>query len=145
MFKFSLQTVLDVRVRFEKIKYKEYTTELLAYQKIENQCAAVESKREQARQNAESAKHSSPSPVPFMMNESYQKRLKGDLVRLRQKLNEQKEAVDLKRKELVEARRSHKALEILKEKEISRYRQSMERRERAVMDEIAANYHNFHH
>src|SRR3989304_3294509 len=37
MFHFSLQNVLEVRERFEKIKYNEYSAELLVQQGLEEQ------------------------------------------------------------------------------------------------------------
>jgi len=74
----------------------------------------------------------------------YRHRLKAEIRLLEQQLREQGEVVEEKRKELVEARRSHKALEILREKEFKRYQKALERRERAVMDEIASNYHLYH-
>ena len=54
------------------------------------------------------------------------------------------QAVEEKRKELVEARRSHRALEILRDKELMRYRETEVRLERAVLDEIANIYHLYH-
>jgi flagellar export protein FliJ len=70
--------------------------------------------------------------------------LKDEIAVIEQQMREQNEVVEVKRKELVEARRSHKALEILREKEFKRYQEAQERRERAVMDEIASTFHTFH-
>ncbi|MCZ6728098.1 MAG: flagellar FliJ family protein, partial [SAR324 cluster bacterium] len=66
-------------------------------------------------------------------------RLQSEIGLIAEQLREEEQALEEKRKELVEARRAHRALEILKEKERARYAQALARQERAIMDEIAAN------
>ena len=89
-------------------------------------------------------KQDSPSTLPMQWHNQYRQRLKEEMEVLAAQLRDQNEAVEEKRKELVEARRSHRALEILRDKELKRYRKTQERLERAVMDEIAAIYHLYH-
>ena len=141
MFHFSLQNVLEVRERFEKIKYKEYSAELLVQQGLHNQLQARLSALGQASTNIDRTKQITRTALPMQMFNQYRQRLKVEIGLLEQQVHEQGDVVEVKRKELVEARRSHRALEILREKEFKRYQRALERRERAVMDEIASNYH----
>lgn len=138
MFKFSLQTVLEVRERFEKIKYKEYSGELMRYHQMEQEKVALGESLHRAAEANDRAKASSLSAQPFMLFEKYRDRIKTDMGRIEARMREQKEVVDLKRTELVEARRQHRALEILREKEKARYLQNQAKMERAMMDEVAS-------
>ena len=143
MFRFSLQNVLEVRERFEKIKYKEYSAELLVQQNLRQQ---TDSRREALRssgQHLEQVKQVSPSALPMQWHNQFRQRLEEEMEVLAAQLRDQNEAVEEKRKELVEARRSHRALEILRDKEYKRYRDTERRLERAVMDEIASIYHHY--
>ena len=144
MFHFSLQNVLEVRERFEKIKYKEYSAELLVQQGLEEQFQGHLGALGNASTAIDRTKQVTRSALPMQLFNQYRHRLKAEIRLLEQQLREQGEVVEEKRKELVEARRSHKALEILREKEFKRYQKALERRERAVMDEIASNYHLYH-
>lgn len=144
MFHFTLQNVLEVRERFEKIKYKEYSAELLVQQGLEVQLGERTAALSQAATNIDRTKQVTITALPMQLYNQYRKRLKDEILVIERQLREQSEAVEVKRKELVEARRSHKALEILREKEFARYQKAQERRERAVMDEIASNYHLYH-
>ncbi|MDH4121329.1 MAG: flagellar export protein FliJ [Deltaproteobacteria bacterium] len=143
MFKFSLQTVLEVRERFERIKYKEYGAELFILQNLEDEHKQLAEGLNRSAQDMNSLKATSPVAVPFQWFGAYKQRIREKMERLEARMREQGEVVELKRKELVEARRSHKALEILRDKEKSRYDTQQNRLERTVMDEIAANYHIF--
>ena len=144
MFRFSLQNVLEVRERFEKIKYKEYSAELLVQQGLRQQTESRQEALRSSGQHLERVKQDSPSTLPMQWHNQYRQRLKEEMEVLAAQLRDQNEAVEEKRKELVEARRSHRALEILRDKELKRYRKTQERQERAVMDEIAAIYHLYH-
>jgi flagellar export protein FliJ len=141
MFHFSLQNVLEVRERFEKIKYKEYSAELLVQQGLQGQLRTRVNSLRQSSSDIDRTKQVTRTPLPMQLFNQYRRRLNAEIELLEQQLREQGEAVEVKRKELVEARRSHRALEILREKEFKRYQKALERRERAVMDEVASNYH----
>ena len=143
MFHFSLQTVLDVRERFKKIKNKEYTTELMAHHQLELRMKALQSQLAEGDRSMAITSTTSHSPVPMQLHGNYRKRLQSEMEILAGHLKEQYEAMDVKRQELVEARRAHRALEILREKEHQRYLLEEERKERTTYDEIATNYHMF--
>ena len=143
MFRFSLQTVLDVRERFERIKYKEYSQELLVKQRLDTERGGRVQALRRAGKNADQLRTTTRTALPLQLHDQFRRRLHDEIQVLDGQLRDQDELVDVKRKELVEARRSHRALEILREKEYKRYLSEEAKRERTVMDEVATNYHIF--
>ena len=141
MFHFTLQIVLEVRERFEKIKYKEYSAELLIKQELENERANHLDALRRAGQNADHVRTMTRIAAPLQFHDHYRRRIQELIAVLDKRSRDQDEKVEVKRKELVEARRSHKALDILREKEFGRYQTDAVRLERVVMDETASNYH----
>ncbi len=141
MFTFSLQTVLEVRERLEKIKYKEFSNDLFKRNQIH---AEIETRTKQvtaAGAKADRIKQEGQSATPLQLYDQFRQRVASEVAVLTNRLREQEQALEEKRRELVEARRAHKALEILRDKERERYERTERRQERAVMDEIASNYY----
>jgi flagellar export protein FliJ len=136
--------VLEVRERFEKIKYKEYSQELLVQQGLQSDLDGHLGALREAADNIDRTKQVTRSALPMQLFNSYRQRVLSEIRQIQKRVREQGESVEVKRKELVEARRSHRALEILRDKEWQRYLKAQERHERAVMDEIASNYHLYH-
>lgn len=143
MFKFSLQTVLEVRERFERIKYKEYSAELLVQQGLEDQMDQRREALQQSGRRVDERMSQSPSAIPMQWHADFRRRLLEEIGMMEDQVRDQRELVEAKRRELVEARRSHRALEILRDKEYKRYLEREQRLERGVMDEVAANYHQY--
>ncbi|MBI4084235.1 MAG: flagellar export protein FliJ [Candidatus Lambdaproteobacteria bacterium] len=143
MFQFSLQSVLDVRERLEKLRYKEYSTVLLERQRLESEIDRRQGAMERAAQGADEQRRLGRSALPLQLHDQYRKRLQNEVVRLRQQVKDQEQQLEAKRKQLVEARRAHRALEILRDKEHDRYESELARRERITMDEVASNYHQY--
>jgi flagellar export protein FliJ len=141
MFTFSLQTVLEVRERLEKIKYKEFSGHLFERHRIHGEIESRKAQIARAGKNADQVKRESPTAVPLQLYNQFRERLSSEIEVLANQLREQEQALEEKRKELVEARRAHRALEILRDKERERYERALTRQERAVMDEIASNYY----
>ncbi len=69
----------------------------------------------------------------------FKARMKIVLANTRKSLNEAQVTVAEKQKELIEASKARKTLEILKEKEIKRFKEKIARIEQKNMDEIAGN------
>ena len=144
MFRFSLQTVLEVRERFERIKHKEYTAELLVHQGLEDRQDERRGALQRSAERLDQTMVQSRTALPMQWHGDFRRRMLEEIDLLGSQLRDQQELVEEKRRELVEARRSHRALEILRDKEFKRYGEREERLERGVMDEIAANYHLYH-
>jgi flagellar biosynthesis chaperone FliJ len=76
----------------------------------------------------------------LLMGGNFQLRIKQHLELTQTQLNEQLEIVELKRHELTQATQKKRVLEILKEKEIEKFKAETERLDRLEADEIAQNY-----
>jgi flagellar export protein FliJ len=76
----------------------------------------------------------------LLMGGNFQQRIKQHLELTQAQLDEQLEVVELKRHELTQATQKKRVLEILKEKEIEKFKVETERLERLEADEIAQNY-----
>lgn len=143
MFRFSLQTVLDVRTRQERIKYKEYSQELIRQQALLGRIHALENDLQRAGQSMDQMRQGSGvTAYPLQMHNLFRQRVAAEIAVLQEQLREQDEALEAKRQELVQARRDYRTMEILRDKEHVRYEAEEARRERNVMDETAANYVN---
>jgi flagellar export protein FliJ len=143
MFHFTLQHVLEVRERLERLKQKEHSIALLEWQTLMGAIEERERTLTQAGQNVDSLKQTSPTTLPLLLHTNYRKRLKAEIAQFHGQVHEQEQVLEAKRRELVETRRARRTLEILKDKQRRRYEQRMQRQERATMDEVAANYHKF--
>ena len=140
MFTFSLQTVLEVRERLEKIKYKEFSNLLYERQKLDQEVQSRNTQIESAATKLDEIRRQGVTAAPLQLYTNFRQRLNSEITTISEQLREQEQALEEKRKELVEARRAHRAIEILRERELERYERARRRQERAVMDEIAANY-----
>ncbi len=144
MFNFSLQTILEVRKRLERIKYKEFSSVLLERRQLAAQMDGRKDRLASAAGAMDKFKRSAPSTAPLQIHDRFRERIKNELTLLSEQLREKEQTLEMKRKELVEARRAHRTLEILRDKERNRYEMGLARQERTVMDEIATNYHLYH-
>ncbi len=118
MFQFSLQTVLDVRTRQERIKYKEYSQELIRQQALLGRIHALENDLHRAGQSMDQMRQGSGiTAYPLQMHNLFRQRVAGEITVLQEQLREQNEAVEAKRQELVQARRDYRTMEILRDKE----------------------------
>ncbi len=140
MFRFTLQTVLNVRERQEKIKYKEFSQELIRRQTLQARIEALHQDLQRAARHTDELRRHGTSVQPFQLHEHFRNRVNSEIGVLSEQLRQQEQAVDAKRLELVKARQEHRTLEILKEKEFARYEKELNRRERAIMDEVAAHH-----
>ena len=141
MFTFSLQTVLEVRERLEKIKYKEFSGLLFERQQKDFEIQSRNRQISRAAGQLDQIRREGITAAPLQMYTQFRQRLHSEIDLIAEQMREQEQALEEKRKELVEARRAHRALEILRDRERARYEQAQARQERAVMDEIAANHH----
>ncbi len=140
MPKFSLQTALNVRERIEKLKQKEFAEQLKIAQDLKSQIEAYGVEFEQSKQNVNQLKNQRFTVAHLQFHDQFRKRLKQQTAVLEQQLQEQNEVVEVKQQNLIKATQDRRALEILKEKELKRFRKKQEKLERIEMDEIARNF-----
>ncbi|MBU2648576.1 flagellar export protein FliJ [bacterium] len=140
MFRFSLQIALDVRARQEKMKMKDLAEKLAVEQHITNQIDKIREDTQAAETGMNQAKQARIFTIRQLKSLSgFKGRMKHTLALRMKELAVAKKAVMEKQEALIEASRSKKTLEILKEKEEKRYLEKISTIERKNMDEIAGN------
>ena len=77
------------------------------------------------------------------MGDRFQQRIERQLELTQNQLTEQLDILELKRHELTVATQKKRVLEILKEKEIKKFKDEKERLERLEADEIAQNFRRY--
>ena len=141
MFTFSLQTVLEVRERLEKIKYKEFSGMLYEQQQMSGEMQARKNQIAESAAKLDEVRRQDITAAPLQLYSNFRKRLNSEIELIAEQYREHEQAVEEKRKELVEAHRAHRAIEILRDRELERHERTQIRQDRAIMDEIAANYY----
>jgi flagellar export protein FliJ len=141
MFLFRLQSVLEVRERMARLKQKEFAEVLARHQVLEAEIERNESDLARAGRYVDGVRRASPTVLPLELFANFQRRIKGDMARIQERMREQAQELEAKRRSLVEAKRAQRSLEILRDKARVRYEEALSRRERATMDEVASNYH----
>jgi flagellar protein FliJ len=140
MFRFSLQSALDVRTRQEKVKMKEMAEALATERSINDEIIRIREESKKADEDLDVMKRSDFFNIEQMRILSrFKARMKVVTTEKRQELSEAEKITAGKQKELIEASKARKTLEILKEKEVKRFREKISRMERRSMDEIAGN------
>ncbi len=140
MFRFSLQTALNVRGRQEKMKMKELAEKLAVEHNIVNQINKINDDNRGADLGMNQAKQSRSFTIRELKALSgFKGRMKHLLALRNRELEDAKKAVLEKQQELIEASKLKKTLEILKEKEEKRYLEKISAIQRKNMDEIAGN------
>lgn len=138
MFKFSLQSVLDLRERNEQIKMKEFGEAASAAQAIKDEIEQIKQKLVESDQKLNRDKRQGRFSIDHLrMAEAFRDRMKLAILKCEEELVEAEKLVTEKRGELIEATKSRKMLETLKEKESKSYWAKIAKREQAQMDEFA--------
>lgn len=140
MFRFSLQTALNVRARQEKMRMKDLAEKLAVEQNIINQINKIHSDTTIAEATMNRAKEARSFTIRELKSLSgFKGRMKHDLALRSQELEAAKKEVAEKQQALIEASKLKRTLEILREKEEKRYLEKISTIERKNMDEIAGN------
>ncbi len=140
MFRFSLQTALDVRARQEKMRMKDLAEKLAVEHNIINQINKITEDTLNADVGMNQAKQARSFTIRELKSLSgFKGRMKHTLVLRRQELEEAKKEVYEKQQALIEASKLKRTLEILREKEEKRYLEKISTIQRKNMDEIAGN------
>jgi len=128
VFHFRLQHVLEVRERLERLRQKDYSLAMLEWQAMVNEIDRRQAALNQAAENMDSLKQTTPTTLPLQLHTNYRKRLRAEIERIREQAREQEQVVDMRRRELVESRRARRTLEILRDKQRARYELARQRR-----------------
>ena len=140
MPRFSLETALKVRERLEKLYQKALAEQVQLEQQHRDRKKLIQEALDIHNNDLDKAKADGVTINQLLMCGNFQQRIKQHLELTQAQLDEQLEVVELKRHELTQATQKKRVLEILKEKEIEKFKVETERLERLEADEIAQNY-----
>ena len=140
MKRFRLETALKVRERLEKLYQKALAEQVHLEQQYRDRKQLMQDALNNYNNELDEAKAHDVTINQLLMGWQFQQRIEQQLELTQDQLNEQLEVVELKRHELTQATQKKRVLEILKEKEIKKFRDEAERLERLEADEIAQNY-----
>jgi flagellar FliJ protein len=140
MPRFSLETALKVRERLEKLYQKALAEQVQLEQQHRDRKKLIQEALDIHNNDLDKAKAEGVTISQLLMGGNFQQRIKLHLELTQAQLDEQLEVVELKRHELTQATQKKRVLEILKEKEIEKFKVETERLERLEADEIAQNY-----
>ncbi len=140
MPRFSLETALKVRERLEKLYQKALAEQVQLEQQHRDRKKLIQEALDIHNNDLDKAKAEGVTISQLLMGGNFQQRIKQHLELTQAQLDEQLEVVELKRHELTQATQKKRVLEILKEKEIEKFKVETERLERLEVDEIAQNF-----
>ena len=140
MPRFSLETALKVRERLEKLYQKALAEQVQLEQQHRDRKKLIQEALDIHNNDLDKAKAEGVTISQLLMGGNFQQRIKQHLELTQAQLDEQLEVVELKRHELTQATQKKRVLEILKEKEIEKFKVETERLERLEADDIAQNY-----
>lgn len=143
MFRFRLQSVLEVRERLARLRQKEFSEVLAQRHAMEAQIEAFRQGLAKAGRYVDQARKDTVSAHPMELYGNYYRRVTSEIGRIEEQMREKQQELQAKRNALVEAKRAQRTLEILRDKQQARYAADEGRKEQATMDEVAANYHSF--
>ena len=143
MPRFSLETALKVRERLEKLYQKALAEQVQLEIQHRDRKILMQDALEIYNNDLDKAKTEGVTLNQLLLGGLFQQRVEQHLAHTQDLLNEQLEVVELKRHELTQATQKKRVLEILKGKEIQKYKTEMERLERLEADEIAQNYRRY--
>ena len=137
MFQFSLQSLLDHRIRLEEARQKEFSDRKKKYLREEERLARLVWDRSRCSKEFSQKQAEGVLVTESLLYTAYLARL-ADEIRIQQKAVEQAAAkMEKKRQELVQALKDRKTIEKLKEKKYRDYLRAAKKLEEKLMDEVA--------
>lgn len=140
MFKFSLQTALDIRQRVEKVKQKELAEKLAQEQQVKHMIQSIHQNINSADASVNQSKVGKNFTIHQMkLLSNFKNRMGLKLEQCSKELEFAQKEVAEKQVSLIEASKGRKTLEILKEKEFQKQLEKEKMLEQKNMDEVALN------
>ncbi len=143
MPRFRLETALHVRERLEKLYQKALAEQVKVEQQYRERQQMMEEALKLHDKDLDEAKTHGVTINQLLMGDRFQQRIERQLELTQNQLTEQLDILELKRHELTVATQKKRVLEILKEKEIKKFKDEKERLQRLEMDEIAQNFRRY--
>ena len=135
-YKFSYQKILDVRQIQENQKSSEVASVQNELEKEKDELYKLVDEKSSTLKDNENALRSS---LDLMRKNSFMNRVNEDIDKKKLKIEEKEESLSNKKNELLEASKSRKIMDKLKESDLKKYNIEQSRKEQNQIDEIGAN------
>jgi flagellar FliJ protein len=139
MYKFRLDSILNHRRYQEQALQKELAALKKNLTQEQNKQQAIKDKRHMYSLELQQQQSKDGTVSEIGLYLKYIDRLSQDLDAQRQRVSTAAKQLDQKRQSLLDMMKKRKTLDKLKEKGLRNYQQKMLKKERAFMDEVAAN------
>ncbi len=139
---FTLDSVLSYRKRQESVAQEKFVLAEIAVSKASEMLAKEEHDLQALIHNLEKEQEAG---IFAMDLARYQNRIevgRAEVVRLRKILEEKRDIAVKKRQRLLEKAKEHKVLKTLKEQQNQSWREYLDKKEAAMLDEIAILHHD---
>jgi flagellar FliJ protein len=139
---FGLDTVLDYRQRLEDIAKNNLAQARKAEEEVRHQ---LEGEQENCRQLVATIEHVQEKGVNIMElihHEEHLAFIKKRVVELEKELKKKREHIARTRKELMKKAKDRQVMQKLKERQNADWQQYLNKKEAAILDEIAIIFHN---
>ena len=140
MFRFRLQSVLNVRERISKLRLKDFSEVQSRVQTLHERMEENQRAVAMAGRSLDREKQANLTVFSLQQHGRFRSRIQGENQRLAEQIREQRQELEAKRKSLVEARRAQRTLEILRDKASSAFEEKQQRHERSQLDEISSSF-----
>jgi flagellar protein FliJ len=142
MFTFKLQSVLDVRKTMEEKAVSQFSEQQQALQKEKDAFHVIQAKKRELVDALKQIQGTTVNVLEITMNSEWIKQCRENELIQQERLREAKIRVDTKRKDLIEAIKQRKAMELLKSKHLEEYKSNVSILERAATDEMVIVRYN---
>ena len=135
-YKFSYQKILDVRQIQEDQKSSEVASAQNELEKEKDELSKLEDEKSSTlKDNGNDSQNS----LDLMRKNSFMNRVNDNIDKQKLKIEEKEETLSNKKNELLEASKSRKIIDKLKESDLKKYNIEQSRKEQNQIDEIGAN------
>ena len=136
---FCFDTILRMNKNKEDLLQRDMGQINALYQRQQDQKQFMQDTTEKSRDELNQKKRSGISVETMILYDNFFKGTQTQEVRQKKIISEISAKLEAKREEVVEAMRKRRTLEILKERDILKERKIREKKETAILDEVASN------
>jgi flagellar protein FliJ len=142
MFKFKLQTILDVRKMLEDKSLQEFAQKQKEFQRENEQLQSIQRQKTLLIDELRNVQGKTVNVSEIKMNVDYMKQcLKRETIQQEQ-VKEAEKMAEIKKEALFDAIKKRKAMEILKTRQFDQHQSHLNLIERTAIDEMALIRHN---
>lgn len=137
-FKYELENVLNVREKLENIKQKEYAESLEMLKQQKQVKKQINESLISSRHVFKSAISDYIDPKKIKLQQNHHMLLENQYTIATDKVEKAKDKTEKQRRELLNAMKNKKTLEILKEKRFEQFLEEEKKAEQQIVDEIVS-------